>query len=350
LPYTCGARRPTWLTGALLLTLAAAGGATGRPRPAQHPALAGRSAVVSRRASTGHQRRRSRSTTERPFAVGEQTDTFVDDSRRIRLPDGLLVPRRLVTIVRYPALGPPAASDRTKAPADRAAGPFGLVVFGHGFAVTPETYAALLRAWTRAGFVVAAPVFPLTNAHAPGGPDEADIINQPRDLRFVISRLLALSAHRGSALWKLIDPSRVAVSGQSDGGETALAAAYAPGYRDRRVRAAVILSGAELPRITPFRFPARSPPLLATQGTADTINRPYYTDQFFALTPRPKFLLRLLGAGHLPPYTTQQPQLGIVERASIAFLQRYLDGDDRALARLRRAARVRGVAVLDARP
>jgi len=125
---------------------------------------------------------------------------------------------------------------------------------------------------------------------------------------------------------------------------------YGLGYRDRRVRAAVILSGAKLPGITPFRFPGRSPPLLATQGTADTTNRPYYTDQFFALTPRPKFLLRLLGTGHLSPYTTHQPQLGIVERASIAFLQRYLDGDDRALARLRRAARVRGVSVLDARP
>jgi dienelactone hydrolase len=333
-----------------LLTLAASGCASGRAPSALPRAPAARLAVVGRRADDVRPRPRPRPHTERPFAVGEQTDTFVDSSRRIRLPDGHLVARRLVTIVRYPALSQAAESDRTDAPADRAAGPFGLVVFGHGFAVTPETYAALLRAWTRAGFVVAAPVFPKTNTHAPGGPDEADIINQPRDLRFVISRLLALSAHRGSALWKLIDPRRIAVSGQSDGGETALATAYAPGYRDQRIRAAVILSGAELPGITPFNFPARSPPLLATQGTADTTNRPYYTDQFFALTPRPKFLLRLLGAGHLPPYTTQQPQLGIVERASIAFLQRYLDGNDPALARLRRAARVPGVAVLDARP
>jgi dienelactone hydrolase len=349
LPFTCGNRGPTWLTSGLVVTLAAAGCASDRAPSALPRALAGRSAVAGRGADDGLPRPRPRSTTDGSFAVGEQTDTFVDNSRRIRLPGGRLVARRLVTIVRYPALGPATASDQRNAPADRAAGPFGLVVFGHGFAVTPETYAPLLRAWTRAGFVVAAPVFPLTNAHAPGGPDEADIINQPRDLRFVISRLLALSAHRGSALWKLIDPRRVAVSGHSDGGETALAAAYAPGYRDRGVRAAVILSGAELPRISPFSFPGRSPPLLATQGTADTTNRPYCTSRFFTLTPRPKFLLKLLGAGHLSPYTTQ-PQLGIVERASIAFLQRYLDGDDQALARLRRAARVRGVAVLDARP
>lgn len=339
-----------WLTGVLVLTLAAGGCAADRPRFAHHAAPAGHSAPVGRRADHRHRHRRPRSATKGPFAVGEQIDTFVDKGRQVRLPGGRLVARRLVTIVRYPALGPGAGGDRTHAPADRAAGPFGMVVFGHGFAVTPETYAPLLRAWTRAGFVVAAPEFPLTNAHAPGGPDEADIVNQPRDLRYVITRLLALSADRSSALWKLIDPRRIALSGQSDGGETALAAAYAPGYRDQRVRAAVILSGAQLPQMTPFTFPARSPPLLATQGTADTINPPHYTDQFFALTPRPKFLLRLLGAGHLSPYTTQQPQLGIVERASISFLQRYLDADDQALARLRRAARVPGVAVLDARP
>lgn len=334
----------------LLFTLAATGCASDRAPSALPRAPAARIAVAGPRATEGLAHPRPRARPERQFAVGVRTETFVDNSRAIRLPDGLLVARRLVTRVRYPAVGSNAESDQTDAPPDRPAGPFGLVVFGHGFAVTPETYASLLRAWTRAGFVVAAPVFPRTNAHAPGGPDEADIINQPRDLRFVISRLLALSAHRGSALWKLIDPRRIAVSGQSDGGETALAAAYAPGYRDQRVNAAVILSGAELPRITPFSFPAPSPPLLAIQGTADTTNRPYYTDQFFALTPRPKFLLRLLGAGHLSPYTTQQPQLGIVERTSIAFLQRYLDADDQALSRLRRAAQVRGVAVLDARP
>jgi hypothetical protein len=199
-----------------------------------------------------------------------------------RLPDGRLVARRLVTIVRYPALGPAAESDQRNAPPDRAAGPFGLVVFGHGFAVTPEIYAALLRAWTRAGFVVAAQAFPLTYAHAPGGPDEADIINQPRDLRVVISHLLALSAHRGSALWKLIDPRDGSPSpvsqtaGRPPGRPRTLPA---PGNRDRRVRAAVILSGAALPRIRPFSFPARSPPLLAVQGTADTTNRLYYTDK-----------------------------------------------------------------------
>jgi predicted dienelactone hydrolase len=100
---------------------------------------------------------------------------FVDDSRTIRLPDGRRVPRSLETVVRYPAAG----------------GSYPLIVFGHGFALTPARYAGLLRAWTEAGYVVAAPVFPLGNAAAPGGPNESDLINQPKDMSFVISRLLA---------------------------------------------------------------------------------------------------------------------------------------------------------------
>jgi len=257
--------------------------------------------------------------------------TFVDHSRRIGLPGRPAEPRRLVTVVRYP---------------EHAAGPFPLVVFGHGFAVTPAIYWRLLRAWAQAGYVVAAPVFPLGNAHAPGGPDEADIVNQPRDMSFVITRLLAASARRRGPLTGLIDPNRVAVSGQSDGGETALAVAYDRYYRDRRVRAAIILSGAEIPGVGGFDFPSGSPPLLAAQGTADTINQPRFTYAFFRLAPRPKYLLKLLNAQHLPPYTYEQPQLSIVERVTVAFLDRYLKGAPRGIARMIAAGDVPGRADL----
>jgi hypothetical protein len=61
------------------------------------------------------------------------------------------------------------------------------VIFGHGFAVTPGIYTPLLQYWARAGYVVAAPIFPLGNANAPGGPNESDLVNQPRDMSFVIT-------------------------------------------------------------------------------------------------------------------------------------------------------------------
>jgi pimeloyl-ACP methyl ester carboxylesterase len=233
---------------------------------------------------------------------------FVDRSRTILLPDGRRIARSLVTVVRYPPSG----------------GPYPLVLFAHGFALTPASYARLLNAWTRAGYVVAAPVFPLENANAPGGPDESDLINQPQDISFVIGRLLNLNGRATGVLGGRIDPSRVAVAGHSDGAETALAVAYDHRYRDRRIRAAMIFSGAALPGMGPF--PRKGPPLLAVQGTADPTNSPANTSAYFGLARRPKFLLWLLGASHLPPYTDQQPQLGIVERTAIAFLDHYLKG------------------------
>jgi dienelactone hydrolase len=284
-----------------------------------------------------------------PFAVGIRTLRFIDTSRTVTFPGQKPQPRPVVTVIRYPAQGPARDTDVPGAAPATAAGPFPLVIFGHGFAVTPGVYARLLQAWARAGYVVAAPIFPLSNANAPGGPNESDIVNQPRDMSFVISQMLALSRKRYGLFSHLIARKEIAVSGQSDGGETALATAYDRYYLDRRVRAAVILSGAALPGGS-FAFPSPSPPLLASQGTADTTNNPNNTYRFFALAPTPKYLLRLLGAPHLPPYTDEEPQLGIVERVSIAFMDRYLKdghGDLRAMAS---AGNVPGLAALTSDP
>jgi predicted dienelactone hydrolase len=199
-----------------------------------------------------------------------------------------------------------------------------LVVFGHGFATTPFRYVRLLRAWAAAGYLVAAPLFPLGNANAPGGPDENDIVNQPRDMSFVITRLLAASASPSNPLHGLVNPTRIAVAGQSDGAETAFATAYQRPSDDRRVRVAVILSGAELGQHV--RLVSHTAPLLAVQGTADRINPPVYTFDLFRAVSRPKFLLLLRGAGHLPPYTRPGSRLAAVERVSIAFLNHYLRG------------------------
>jgi predicted dienelactone hydrolase len=201
-------------------------------------------------------------------------------------------------------------------------GPWPLVVFGHGFATTPLRYKRLLRAWAAAGYLVAAPVFPLGNANAPGGPDESDIVNQPRDMSFVITQLLAASASAESPLHGLVDPKRIAVAGQSDGAETAFATAYEHPWHDRRVRAALILSGAELGRHVGVVL--HTAPLLAVQGTADRINPPVYSLELFRAVGRPKFLLLLRRAGHLKPYTVPGSRLAAVERVSIAFLNHYL--------------------------
>jgi dienelactone hydrolase len=285
-----------------------------------------------------------------PFATGLIVLRLVDKTRSVQLPDGKTVPRTLVTYVRYPALGPATGSDLPAAPAARGAGPFPLVVFGHGFAVTPALYARLLRSWARAGYVVAAPVFPLANANAPGGPNESDLPNQPADMRVVISSLLAASKASSGPLSGLIAKRQIAVAGQSDGGDTALAVAYDPRFRDPRVGAAMILSGAEIPGIGAFQIAPGGPPLLATQGTADTINPPSATRAFYDSAPPAKYLLALLGASHLPPYSSQEPQLSVVERVTIAFIDHSLKHIPGSLHRLLSAGRVPGIAALNVNP
>jgi predicted dienelactone hydrolase len=275
-----------------------------------------------------------------PFAVGLRLVRLVDRSRA----------RTLLTYVRYPALGTVSANDVAGAPAAFAGGPYPLIVFAHGFDLVPATYTQLLRSWARAGYVVAAPVLPFTNANAPGGPTQADLPNQPQDLRVVTSRLLASSAAPDGPFAGLIDARTIAVGGHSDGGDTVLAVAYGRRTRDPRVRAAVVLSGAELQGLDTLTFPRGSPPLLAVQGTADTTNSPASTLGFFDLVQRPKYLLSLLGATHVPPYSNEQPQLGIVERATIGFLDEYLKRDRSAPRRLRSAARLSGLSTLIARP
>ena len=244
---------------------------------------------------------------------------LVDESRTIRLPGGRRVPRPVTTHLWYP-------------PAAAGSGPWPLLVFGHGFATTPLRYKRLLRSWAAAGYLVAAPVFPLGNANAPGGPDESDIVNQPRDMSFVITELLAASASAQSPLHGLVDRKRIAVAGQSDGAETAFATAYERPWHDQRVRAALILSGAELGRH--IRIVSHTTPLLAIQGTADPINPPVYSLDLFRAVGPPKFLLLLRRAGHLGPYTVPGPRLAAVERVSIAFLNHYLgNGPLSAIAR-----------------
>jgi fermentation-respiration switch protein FrsA (DUF1100 family) len=152
-------------------------------------------------------------------------------------------------------------------------------------------------------------------------------------MSLVISSLLHPITTVEDRLSHMIDFRRIAVAGQSDGGDTALAAAFDPSVRDRRIQAAVILSGAEDPFAPAFTMSPAGPPLLAIQGTADTVNPPYQTYAFFQGAARPKYLLKLLGAGHQPPYTEPGSELGTVERMTLSFLNRYLKGRSPAFAR-----------------
>ncbi|HEY6397868.1 MAG TPA: hypothetical protein VIX82_10485 [Solirubrobacteraceae bacterium] len=259
---------------------------------------------------------------------------LVDPSRTVSI-SGSSVPRSFDTIVRYP-IG--------------LRSPFPLIVFGHGYAVTPGRYSRLLDAWTKAGYIVAAPVFPLENANAPGGPNENDLPNQPRDMSLVITSLLRPGTRAAARIASIMDRGHIAVSGQSDGGDTALAVAYDPSVRDPRVTVAIILSGMVDPFAHQFVLPSHGPTLLAIQGTADTINPPATTNAFYDAASPPKFLLTLVGAGHLPPYTEPGVELTTVEHITLAFLNHYFKGRSRNFPRYVAARSAGPGSILDASP
>jgi dienelactone hydrolase len=269
-----------------------------------------------------------------PFGVGLKTLTFTDTSRTI--PGG--GPRVLRTWIYYPSTATTTALPQKGAPPQTNPGRYPLVVFGPGYDIWPTGYQQLLMAWARQGYVVAAPAFPLESPDAPGGPTESDERNQPADMGFVITQMLKLNGMHSSALYQMVDPKEIAAAGHSDGANTALALTYASCCRDPRIDASVILAGQMLtgkPLYAKSYFTGgRNVPMLAVQGSADTVNQPFWSQQIYSMAHPPKYLLWLTGAAHLGPfgegtvngvYFPLQPQyFQIVKQVSLAFLNHYL--------------------------
>ena len=246
----------------------------------------------------------------------------------------------------YPAGGRPGRPDRSHAAADVGAGPFPLVVFSQGFDEPVSVYRGLLDAWARAGYVVAAPTYPRTAPTAPGGVDESDIINHPTDLRFVISTLVSEAKDARSPLAGLVNPRRIAIAGQSDGAAVTLAAAANTCCRVGAVKAAVIMSGAELSGFGGAYYTSGSAPLLVTQGNRDTINAPGCSAALYDQAPAPKYYVDLLGAEHLPPYTRPGHSRRYVASTVVAFLNDYLKRDRSPLQRMLHRGGVPNLATL----
>jgi fermentation-respiration switch protein FrsA (DUF1100 family) len=270
------------------------------------------------------------------YAVADHSLVLVDRSR-VRVAG----PRVLHTLVRYPVI--PAAAG---AGGRLARGLFPLVAFAPGFLQCQGSYSRLLHAWASAGYVVAAVDFPRTSCHA-NSPDEADLANQPGDLAYLISRLLAISGRKHGPLSGLVNPAEIAVAGHSDGGDTVAAIAGNTCCLDHRVVAAIVLAGAEWPPLGGSYFPRGTPPILFVQGDADNINPPAESLMMYrADTAGPRFYLDLYGASHLSPYEGRQSPEPVVARTTTDFLNRYVAGQLAAGAAMRRAGDVAGVSHL----
>ena len=186
--------------------------------------------------------------------------------------------------------------------------PFPLLLFAPGFLQCAGAYSHLLQAWASAGYVVAAVNFPRTNCHLGAEAYEADLVNQPQDMSYVLTRLLALSAQPGDSFSGLLDPHEAGAARQSDGGDTVAALAANTCCTDRRFKAVAVLSGAEWPPMPGRYFPGEAPPMLFTQGSADTINPPWASLQLYrADDDGARYYLDLFGASHLIPYQGTNP-------------------------------------------
>ena len=189
------------------------------------------------------------------FPVATRDVTFVDHSRTTPAVPIAQLPgsksRSLHTTIWYPT---------------GSKGPFPLIVFAHGNRGTGKGYELLLSAWAAAGYVVAAPDFPVSSLDLPGIAGLSDIEQQPGDVSFVITKVLALDRAKGG-LGRIIDRSRIGVAGHSFGAVTTLGVAYRSCCRDKRIKAAISMSGTPLIHGTDFK--GIRTPLLLIHGDAD---------------------------------------------------------------------------------
>jgi pimeloyl-ACP methyl ester carboxylesterase len=189
---------------------------------------------------------------------------------------------------------------------------------------TPQYFDAFLTGIAERGILVAAPRMPLSNAEVPD-PDFDDYVNQPRDISYVLDRMLADNAAG-------IDRKRIAVGGHSLGAMTTVGLVADRCCLDDRVVAAVEMSG------TRRRFPAGEAiahdlPTLWIHGEDDTTFPVRDSEALFAAAASPKFLVVLQNTPHVP--WRVDAAVPIVQDAVEQFLDEYLVGRPAAADPLR---------------
>ena len=235
-------------------------------------------------------------------------------------------------------------------------GPAPLLIFVHGYDQSPSDYRNLLKAWASAGYIVAAPKFPSTNRDA-ASLDATDYHNEPMDVSFVISQVIAQSAAPTGPLSGRVDTTRVGIAGHSLGAEVVLGLLNRC-CRDPRVRAAISLAGSEQfnpgePAFPPTGYFVGPPtPLLLVHGDADHENPYDRSVTAFAGASAPKFFETIHGGDHRLPYqdSLTHPGAHVVSTVTVDFLDAYLKGQPAALSRLARDGTIPNVATLQAVP
>ncbi|MDQ3147968.1 MAG: chlorophyllase [Actinomycetota bacterium] len=277
-----------------------------------------------------------------------RNEVFTDASRPTAENNGApaLPSRRLPTAIYYPAVGDAGPTESTDATPLTDEGPYPLVLFSHGFTGTGPAYSVALRDWAAAGYVVAAPTFPLSAGGSAGGPKLTDYVSQPADVRFVLDQVLGLSDGGDHPLSGMVDGEHVAAAGHSLGGVTTIGLGFNDCCSDPLIDAYIPIAGLELPFPDgAFDYEARTSPLLLIHGSADTTVGLEFSKTVFAKAKGPKYLVTLVDQGHTPFFNAIVG--GVIDNSVIDFLDHYLKDRADGLDRLGEDAVVDGLATLE---
>lgn len=188
-------------------------------------------------------------------------------------------------------------------------GIFPLVVFAHGYRLGPPGYARFCAMLADAGYIVAAPSFPLADETRGNGLNRDDIPNEAKDVSFVVAAL------RSSALGSSITPGPVGVAGHSDGADVALIVGFQQGYADQEVAAVVAVA----PDAFTAQLSASRPPLLLIHADADATVPYSESIQVFTHVAGQRTFLTLIGADHLPPIAQETKWTPVLDGAVVTF-------------------------------
>lgn len=267
---------------------------------------------------------------DKKYALGVRTETFVDPTRPTSAAGAFpgTPDRAFPVTIWYPTAGLPDAPTAGEAPPNRSGGPYPLVLFAHGWAVPPEFFAELLVRWAAAGYVVAAPAYPLLSG-IPAGPSHADYGMSFADTTFVLTQLLRMFGGPAGShpLAGLIDPERIAAAGHSDGQAIAYGIGFLVCCRDPRFKAVVAMAG-DLGNINNPVQRDNGVPVLHVVSERDEYNG--YTSSLRwdrEVLTAPKWSVTLVAAPHTAPFVDpRSPYFEGVEAMTVDFLDATLKG------------------------
>ena len=243
-----------------------------------------------------------------------------------------------------------------------APGPHPLIVFSHGAGGSGEYYRPLVAGWVRNGYVVICPThadsIALMTPQKRRGLRPRDVVldavtdvqgwqERPRDASFVLDALDELE-RRVSQLAGKIDRTRIGAAGHSYGAMTTTILAGATirtkaggelqSFDDPRVKAAIVLSGQGEGQMGFGKgsWGELKVPLLVMTGSEDRGARgqdPMWRKApFDGSPPGEKYWIFIQGATHMSfsGHDSNNAILGVIERATQAFWDAQLKGDERA--------------------